>query len=123
MSIYKKYQGRDPYSIFLKNSSSHRDLFDFSLERFHERYPNLKNGYKPKVKLNEYDSHYLISFRVPGLKEDDIKIDINENQIKLSTDSVTKGYSKTLLLKHPINIKTVKAYSVSDTYKIIAIKK
>lgn len=122
MTIYRRLKGRDPYSIFTRNTPSRRNLFDFSLSNFHELYPSLKNGYKPKVKVDEYESHYLISFRVPGLKEDEIKIDISENSVNLKTDSVIKGYSKTVPFKHPINTKNVKAYSVSDTYKIIAVK-
>ena len=111
-----------PYSLFTKYVPR-SDLFDFSIESLHERYPGLKNGFKPKVKVDEYDSHYLVSFRVPGLKEDDINIKLNDNTMTLKSDNKISHYSKTVVFKNDIDIKNIKAFSLGETYKIIIIKK
>lgn len=35
----------------------------------------------PACDINETDTHFLVSLDVPGLKKDDIKIEVNDNQL------------------------------------------
>lgn len=125
--IYTPYNSHSknklsPYSLFTRYIPR-SDLFDFSIESLHEKYPNLKNGFKPKVKVEEYETHYLVHFRVPGLKEDDISIKINDNTMTLKSDNQISNYSKTVVFKNDIDKENIKAFSLGETYKIILTKK
>lgn len=41
-------------------------------------------SFTPSCEVDETDSHYLMSFDLPGVKKEDIRIDIHENELKVS---------------------------------------
>ena len=40
--------------------------------------------FNPKLDVEEFDDHYLASFDLPGMKLEDIKIDLHDSQLKVS---------------------------------------
>lgn len=57
-------------------------------------WPTLEEGeFAPACDVEETDSHYLLSFDLPGIKKDDVKIDLQENQLTVSGErkEETKG--------------------------------
>lgn len=43
-----------------------------------------EKGYAPFCDCEETSTHYLVSFDLPGVKKDDVKIDLNNNQLTIS---------------------------------------
>ncbi len=41
-------------------------------------------GFTPACDVEETDTHYLVSFDLPGVKKDDVKIELHENQLTVS---------------------------------------
>ena len=41
-------------------------------------------SFNPAVDVDETDSHYLMSFDLPGISKDDVKIELLENQLTVS---------------------------------------
>jgi len=48
--------------------------------------PTIANtvGFKPTCDISETDDHYLVSFDMPGVKKDDIKIEVQDNRLLIS---------------------------------------
>ena len=46
-------------------------------------YTNSVN-FKPSCDVNETDDHYLVSFDMPGIKKEDIKVEVQKNQLVIS---------------------------------------
>ena len=41
-------------------------------------------NFQPRCDISEYKDHYLVSFDIPGMKREDIKIEVNDNQLHIS---------------------------------------
>lgn len=41
-------------------------------------------GFKPGCDISETKEHYLLSFDVPGIKKEDLKIEVHNNQLMIS---------------------------------------
>lgn len=66
------------------------DLFD-QMERFFEDLPSVGTGrfydernFTPATDISENDDSYTISFDIPGMKKEDIKIEIDSNILMIS---------------------------------------
>jgi HSP20 family protein len=47
--------------------------------------------FTPAWDIAETDSHYLVSFDLPGVKKDDVKIDVRDNQLTISGERKGRG--------------------------------
>lgn len=60
---------------------------------------NLDNQFAPACDVEEIDDHYLLSLEMPGIKKDDIKLEMRDNQMIISGErrqeeqKKEKGYS------------------------------
>lgn len=43
-----------------------------------------KNGFQPSCDVRETKDHYLVSFDIPGMKKEDIKIELKDNNLVIS---------------------------------------
>ncbi|MFM6928464.1 MAG: Hsp20/alpha crystallin family protein [Bdellovibrio sp.] len=61
-------------------------------------YPN-PAGFQPNCDINEHKDHYFVSVDLPGVKKDDLKIEVHENQLNISGERQyeTKADSETML--------------------------
>ncbi len=83
---------RDPYRDFLGLQSQMDSLFNElwnsgGLNVINRNYmPSLSFNadFAPSADLDETDTHYLLTFDIPGMKKDDIKIDVRDNVITIS---------------------------------------
>lgn len=57
-------------------------------------YVNTVN-FQPTCDINETEDHYLVSFDMPGVKTDDIKIEVNGNQLMISGERHRVGKDET----------------------------
>lgn len=71
----------DPFSVLV---SPTRDLAQIEEEAF-----------SPPVDVEETDSHYLLSFDLPGVKKDDVKIEVRDNQLIVSGERKQERREKT----------------------------
>jgi len=82
---------REMHRLQHKIDQMFEDFFNMpsSSERF---FPELGEGYTPLYDCDETDTHYLLNFDLPGVKKDDVKIDLKDNQLSVSGER--KGESK-----------------------------
>lgn len=66
------------------------ELFD-QMERFFEDVPSIKNqpiyderSFSPATEITETEDHYLVSFDIPGMKKEDIKIELEGQVLMIS---------------------------------------
>ena len=45
------------------------------------------NSFKPAVNIREDDKNYVLDFAIPGIDKKDLKIDINEDVLTISSES------------------------------------
>jgi len=64
-----------------KFGSKYSDLWD---EFFNESTPKNKNTYKPRVNVTESDSAFAISLFTPGVKRDDLNIEVEKGVLTVS---------------------------------------
>jgi HSP20 family protein len=57
---------------------------DFFNEPFPLEESLLSEGFVPPCDIEETDSHFLVSFDLPGIKKDDVKIDLRDHQLTVS---------------------------------------
>lgn len=57
------------------------DLFN---DRFFNKQLSSENSFVPQVDISETDNSFELSFAVPGIKKDEIKIDLNDGQLTVS---------------------------------------
>lgn len=55
--------------------------------------PLLRGEYLPVCDVDETETHFMLSFDLPGVKREDLKIDVHENQLSVSGER--KEESKT----------------------------
>ncbi len=63
------------------------DLFSESLPtlvRPTEEWPEITEEFSPPCDVNETDTHFLLSFDLPGVKKDEIKIECRDNRVIVS---------------------------------------
>jgi HSP20 family protein len=58
------------------------DIFEDSF------FPVLSNGnsFKPAVNIKEDDKNYVLDFAIPGIEKKDIKVDMNEDTLTISSE-------------------------------------
>lgn len=62
-----------------------RRMFDSMLSNLDEELPaRLEAGFSPACNIGETDSEFHMSFDIPGVNKEDIKIDVTENRIRVS---------------------------------------
>lgn len=73
-----------------KQNSLSTDLFDH-MERFFEDFPTAERNrnydersFAPATEITESDEHYMMSFDIPGMKKDEIKIEVDSNMLIIS---------------------------------------
>lgn len=71
------------FEDFFNISSPSEQFFRESLQ---------KQGFTPFCDTDETDSHYLLSFDLPGVKKNDVKIELTDNQLSIAGER--KGESK-----------------------------
>lgn len=69
------------FNRFLNNGSVDFDADIFSSPIFA---PSQTNSFAPLCDIDETDTHYLLSFDLPGLKKEDIKMDLRDNMLTVS---------------------------------------
>ena len=52
-------------------------------------------AFNPAVAVEETDSHYLLSLDLPGVKKDDVKIEIRDNELTISGERKEERKEKT----------------------------
>jgi HSP20 family protein len=60
------------------------DLFDEMLSPASGRRGSSSNWFNPTCDVEETESHYLMSFDLPGMKKDEVKIELVDNQLVVS---------------------------------------
>lgn len=56
--------------------------------------PMLDEGFTPLCDCDETDTHYLLNFDLPGVKKDEVKIDLKDNQLSVSGERKSESKSK-----------------------------
>ncbi len=67
---------------------------------------------EPLVDVIEGDRETTVVAEVPGVEREDIKLDANENELKIDVETAERKYHKTISFKNPVRPETAKA-----TYK------
>lgn len=59
-------------------------------------------GFKPSCDINETKQHYLVSFDIPGIRKEDIKIEVQGNQLVISGERhrLMQGDASETTLRH-----------------------
>ena len=71
-----------------KKSNSVNELLD---ELFQDRFSGHANRFSPSVDIFEDDQLYGIFLSLPGIKKEEIKIDIADNRLQVSGQRVVNG--------------------------------
>lgn len=62
-------------------------------EKLFDEY-RLSSGYMPSAELEETEREYILNFDLPGMKKEDIKIDVLGNQLRVSGERKESKESK-----------------------------
>ena len=73
----------EPFRAFNRMQSELERLFaDFS-----DNFPSLdQNGFLPSCEFDEGQSNYTVKFDMPGVKKDDVKIELDGNKLSVSAE-------------------------------------
>jgi HSP20 family protein len=74
-------------------------------------------NFQPSCDVNETEGHYLISFDMPGVKKDDIKIEVKDNQLLVSGErhrlsegnEASDKFERTFSLPNSVNTEKIEA--------------
>jgi len=67
------------------------DNFNSFLDNFIEKRPIIKNSdFTPSVNTREGEDGYYVELDLPGIKKEDINIDVNDNVVTISGERKTK---------------------------------
>lgn len=89
-SVFDRPKMRGPLKE-LKNMQRQMDRFFDQMwgETSFDLEPKIFTGlegpvFAPSCDINETDSHYLLTFDIPGVKKDEVKIDLRDNMLTVS---------------------------------------
>jgi HSP20 family protein len=79
--------------------------------------PNYANvvGFQPRCDISETKDHYLVSFDMPGVKKEDIKLEVQDNQLVISGErnrEIREGDGKTTLRHERVYGKFERAFTL-----------
>lgn len=84
------------HNNLIKYRSPFAREFDSVFDDFFHAPEKRSAVFAPAYDLNETESHYLVSLDLPGLKKEDIKVEINEDKLEVSGERKNeyegKGY-------------------------------
>jgi HSP20 family protein len=91
------------------------DLFDGNLERFE---PTLSKWY-PAVDLLEGKDSYLIRAELPGMKREDIKVEVKDGTLVVSGERKSEKPAEGVEYRHVerVNAKFWRSFSLPETVK------
>lgn len=108
--------------IRFNNQPAFSDLFD------HVFFNNVDHNYKhacrkPATNIVENEDHFELSLAVPGIEKDDIKIDLEDNMLTISSEKEVKNedvnysrkefayhsFSRSFTLPKTVNVEKIKA--------------
>lgn len=75
---------RNPFRELQKQMDRVFDDFSFPYEPDLSKMTLTGPAFTPSCDVDETDTHYLMSFDLPGVKKDDIKVELRENQLTVS---------------------------------------
>lgn len=108
------------------NRSVFSDLFDHVFNNFDDDYKPV--FCKPATNIVEYDNNYELNLAIPGLEKEDIKINLEDNVLTVSSEKENKNeeekvnYSRMEYAYHNFSRsftipKTVNAEKINADYK------
>ncbi len=71
-----------------------RRELDQIFDHFFQPSSTLAEGFKPKCDINETKDHFYLSFDLPGLKKEEIKIEVQDNVLTISGERVRESKSE-----------------------------
>jgi len=89
--------GSDPYRDMLRLQRQIERVFDdvWSGNGLETAIPaTVAPAFTPSCDIDETDSHYLMSFDLPGVKKDDIKIDLKDGALTVSGERKSESERK-----------------------------
>jgi HSP20 family protein len=98
------------------------------------------NSFSPACDIEEFDEQYMISFDLPGLKIEEVKIDVKENELtvcgergfeeKSGSDSKSQRYerqfgsfSRNFVLSSSVDTENIEAHFENGVLQILIPKK
>jgi HSP20 family protein len=90
---------RDPFGLMREMSTEFGRLFDRSLPRL-PRWPSLgrpaatEPGWYPDVDVFEHDNRLVTKIDLPGMKKEDVKVEITDGQLAISGERKTEAEEK-----------------------------
>ncbi len=81
MSLIKRYEGPDRNPISRYYGGLFGDLFS---DLFDNAFATMTGEVWPKVDIEETDDAYLIKAELPGMKKDDVSVEIRNNVLSIS---------------------------------------
>ncbi|MDF1695140.1 MAG: Hsp20/alpha crystallin family protein [Saprospiraceae bacterium] len=104
---------------FAPNGVQKSSLSNLIEEWFDNDFPTLNSKSHPSTNLIEYDDHYLIQLSVPGYQKSDFSIQIDSNELTISTkkketSSPVQNYRLREFSKHQFT----KSFNLSDTIEL-----
>jgi HSP20 family protein len=80
-SLWSANRGVDPWRDF---SRFRREMDNLFQDFFSPSYSGEERAFTPTCDVEEREGHYLLSFDLPGLKKEDIKINLQDNLLTIS---------------------------------------
>jgi HSP20 family protein len=62
---------------------------------------NRATGFTPLVDVHETENEYLVKVDLPGVKADDVNVEVNENALSISGSRVAEETGQTQLVERP----------------------
>lgn len=99
------------------------DDFDHVVSRFLRPTNPANLNFRPSYEVNETKDHYLISFDMPGVKKEDIRIEVENNQLVISGErESTTRYERTFALPTTVNVEKIEAHYENGVLNIAVPK-
>ncbi|WP_295903821.1 Hsp20/alpha crystallin family protein [uncultured Bdellovibrio sp.] len=104
-----------PYWSTQRTTST--DLFN-EMEKFFENFAQApatqtERTYSPAYEITEGENYYLISADLPGVKKEDIKIEMNENVLTISgerkRDNKTASFKRSFSVPNTVDFEKIEA--------------
>lgn len=94
------------------------DDFDHFFESAFTPTTTTATRYQPACDVDESDEHFLLSFDLPGMKKEDIKIDVQDGHLSLSGERVREFESKDGFRKERSYGKFQRVFTLPDNVRI-----